>query len=236
MTNKPKAIDLFCGAGGLSKGFENAGFQIVAGFDTCKDSLNTFEKNHIGAEAILADLYEPIKNIEMYKDIDMVIGGPPCQGFSISGKRDPNDIRNSLYKAYLHTLKEINPKYFIMENVPNLVSMNNGSIKDTILRDISALGYCITYSIMNAKDFGVPQSRRRVFFIGTLSNKNIEIKVPNIPEIPSSDALSDLPENSLQDGSQYPFGSSSDYQKKMRIMSKEFGTIKLPTIQNKQYQ
>lgn len=215
-----KVLDLFCGAGGLSKGFERNGFHVVAGFDTCKDSITTFVNNHNNAEGVIADLSKPIPNLEKYRGVDIVIGGPPCQGFSISGKRDPNDDRNSLYKAYLHTLETLKPKYFLMENVPNLVSMDKGKIKDQIIHDIQNLGYTVSYQILNSKDFGVPQSRRRVFFIGSKNGKSIIIAPIEKPLTPSKDALSDLPENSKNDGDLYDSSPDTDYQKMMRIGSK----------------
>jgi len=215
----PKVIDLFCGAGGLSKGFEDAGFDIIAGFDTCKDSIQTFINNHNDAKGVITDLSKPILNIEDYKNVEVVIGGPPCQGFSISGKRNPDDERNSLYKAYLHTLEAIQPKYFVMENVPNLVSMDQGKIKDQIIDDLSKLGYTITYKIFNAKDFGVPQSRRRVIFIGSLNGHEINVGAPDEREISCFEAISDLPEESLTYGSGYPERAFSTYQERMRLNS-----------------
>jgi DNA (cytosine-5)-methyltransferase 1 len=215
-----KVIDLFCGAGGLSKGFEKSGFKVIAGFDTCKDSINTFVDNHDDAEGVITDLSQPIPNLGKYVGVDIVIGGPPCQGFSISGKRDPNDDRNSLYKAYLHTLETLKPKYFLMENVPNLVSMDKGRIKDQIIQDIQNLGYTISYQILNAKDFGVPQSRRRVFFIGSKNGNNITLNPIAKSYTPSRDAISDLPESSVNDGEPYDHPYNTEYQQRMRSGSK----------------
>lgn len=220
MKRKPKVIDLFCGAGGLSKGFENAGCEVIGGFDNCKDSIKTFEKNHKNSKGYVVDLSSPIPFIESYKGVNIVVGGPPCQGFSISGKRDPNDERNSLYKAYLHTLNSLKPQYFLMENVLNLLSMDNGRIKDKIIKDLGSLGYKISYKIFNAKDFGIPQSRRRVFIIGSLSGKEINITPPYSKEVSCSEAISDLPENSLVDGEEYSALPNSEYQKKLRKNSK----------------
>ena len=217
---KISVIDLFCGAGGLSKGFQNAGCQIIAGFDTCEDAIKTFKKNHKNSKGVIADLSNPIFNIEQYKGVQIVIGGPPCQGFSISGKRDPKDKRNLLYKSYLHVLQTIKPKYFLMENVPNLVSMDNGKIKNKIIKDLSKLGYKVSYDIYNAKHFGVPQNRRRVIFIGSLAGKTISIQAPKTMEVSCYDAISDLPEKSLINGFSYPYKEKSDYQRIMRKESK----------------
>ena len=216
---KVNIIDLFCGAGGLSKGFEMAGCTVLAGFDNCEYSIKTFEENHKSATGILTDLSQPIPDIKSYNDVQIVVGGPPCQGFSISGKRNPNDARNFFYKAYLHTLESLKPKYFIMENVPNLVSMDSGRIKKKIISDLSSIGYSVYSKILNAKDFGVPQSRRRVIFIGCLSGKNIAIKAPDTKEISCYDAISDLPEESLMDGSSHAYTANSTYQREMRTKS-----------------
>ena len=139
---KPLVLDLFSGCGGLSFGFEKAGFKIIAGVDNWKDSLVTFEKNHNNAKTILLDLgkFEPEKIAkEVGNKIDVIIGGPPCQGFSISGKRNPNDPRNSLYRGFVRTVAYFKPKAFVLENVPNLVSMSGGKIKDQIIKDFTFL-------------------------------------------------------------------------------------------------
>lgn len=221
-TGNLTAIDLFCGAGGLSYGFEKAGFQILAGFDLCEHSLNTFAHNHCNAKPIKHNLSEPIANIKDYKGVDIVIGGPPCQGFSISGKRQVDDKRNDLYKAYLHTLSVIKPKMFLMENVPNLKSMGGGVLKDRIIKDLSDLGYNIEYAILNASDFGVPQNRKRIFFIGCADNSmRLPEPVSKITKVNCKQAISDLPEYSLQDGQKYVSESSSTYQKLMRRGSRQ---------------
>lgn len=212
-------IDLFCGAGGLSKGFEMAGCNVLAGFDSCEYSIKTFVENHKSASGIITDLSQPIPDIKLYNDAQIVIGGPPCQGFSISGKRNPNDDRNFLYKAYLHTLKSLRPKYFIMENVPNLVSMDEGRIKKKIISDFNCIGYSISCKILNAKNFGVPQSRKRVIFVGSLSGNNIDIKTPDTKEISCYDAIGDLPEESIIDGLPHTCTANSHYQRTMRTNS-----------------
>jgi DNA (cytosine-5)-methyltransferase 1 len=216
-SKKPKVLDLFCGAGGLSYGFELAGFNIVAGFDSNKEALLTFKHNHPHAEAVYHDLSKPIKNIDRFLDVDVVIGGPPCQGFSISGKRDSNDERNQLYKAYLHTLESVKPRCFVMENVPNLLSMDGGRIKDQIITDLSKLGYNITYQVLNASDFGVPQNRKRVFFVG-LQSGYFSFPLPNqdSEKVSCYDAISDLPERTLEEGATYIMSPQSHFQQLMR--------------------
>lgn len=222
MKNKrPTVLDLFSGCGGLSFGFEKAGFEILAGVDNWKDSLVTFEKNHPGSKSLLLDLEnfkpEDIKK-EIKKKVDVVIGGPPCQGFSISGKRNPNDPRNTLYKGFVKTVAYFRPKAFILENVPNLVSMSEGKIKDKILKDFSALGYEVKYKILLASDYGVPQNRRRVVFVGILGKNNFEYPEEAFSNSKRTcwDALCDLPECSIADGSPHKKTAKSDYQKLMR--------------------
>ena len=223
-TNSDKKIlvlDLFSGCGGLSFGFEKAGFKILAGVDNWKDSLITFEKNHQNSKAILLDLNN-FKPDEIEKEIgnkvDVIIGGPPCQGFSISGKRNPDDARNTLYKGFVRTVAHFKPKAFVLENVPNLVSMAGGEIKEQIIKDFSNLGYTVKYKILLASDFNVPQNRRRVVFVGVLGKNSFEYPQAVSLENKQScfDALCDLPENSIEDGALNEVKPKSDYQKLMR--------------------
>jgi len=219
---KPLVLDLFSGCGGLSFGFEKAGFKIIAGVDNWKDSLVTFEKNHNNAKTILLDLgkFEPEKIAkEVGNKIDVIIGGPPCQGFSISGKRNPNDPRNSLYRGFVRTVAYFKPKAFVLENVPNLVSMSGGKIKDQIIKDFSDLNYDVKYKILLASDYGVPQNRRRVVFVGVLEKNNFEYPQEILMKNKQTcfDAICDLPENSVKDGTVNKIKPKSDYQKLMRI-------------------
>lgn len=224
-TNKKlKILDLFCGCGGLSFGFGLENFEVVAGIDNWKDALRTFKRNHPGAKGMLIDLSdkkEVEKVIKAVGHIDVVVGGPPCQGFSISGKRNPNDPRNTLYKNFVAILKELKPKAFVMENVPNLVAMDKGKIKDKIIKDFSTIGYKVTYKIILASDYGVPQNRKRVVFVGLRNGKQFifpeathgegKLKKINVKE-----AISDLPEQTLENGIPYLVPPESMYQSRMR--------------------
>lgn len=219
---KLKVIDLFCGCGGLSLGLEQAGFQIVLGIDNCKDALQSFQKNHNGAQAYLADLATLQFSDLPVREADLIIGGPPCQGFSISGKRDPNDPRNQLYIAFVNAVAYYKPKAFIMENVPNLASMSGGRIKDTIVAEFEELGYSTSYKIMLASDYGVPQNRRRFVLVGLLNNHEFKFPSPTHSEnkkVTTYEAISDLPEDDLEDGASYTNPPLSDYQRKMRVNS-----------------
>lgn len=220
---QPTVLDLFSGCGGLSYGFHKVGYKIVAGIDNWEDALVTFKHNHPGSKVFNIDLadFDPKKMDEMVgSKIDVVVGGPPCQGFSVAGKRNVDDPRNKLYKEFVRVVKYYDPKIFVLENVPNLVSMEKGLVKDKIISDFEKLGYKVVYKVLLASNFGVPQNRRRVVFVGL---KNAEFKFPEptttVP-VTTLQALSDLPENALEDGASYPLPAASEYQKFMRKNSK----------------
>lgn len=216
-------IDLFCGAGGLSYGFESAGFNILLGIDNDDKALEVFEKNHKSAKSICGDItqicYEDIKKIIGDQRIDIIIGGPPCQGMSLSGPRKFDDPRNKLYLSYIRLVDEIRPRAFVIENVPGLVSLFGGKIKDSIIEKFSKMGYRVKYRILCAADYGVPQSRKRVIFVGT--RENVDYNYPQIQEneVTCEMALSDLPplEDELgEEISEYTCPPQNDYQALMR--------------------
>lgn len=219
---KVKVLDLFSGCGGLSYGFEKVGFEVIAGIDNWDDALKTFQRNHKGAKVLNIDLGKPnVKEIKKeVGNVDVIIGGPPCQGFSISGNRDLNDPRNMLYKGFVEIVRTFNPKVFVLENVPNLVSMGQGKIKDEIIRNFEGLGYEIKYKVLLASDYGVPQNRRRVIFVGVKEKNNFVFPKPifydNRNKITSSDAISDLPDKDLEDGFHLNIKPLTLYQGKMR--------------------
>lgn len=211
-------LDLFCGCGGLSKGFEQAGYDVLMGIDFWKTALETFKHNHKNSKILLSDLslFNPA-DLKLDKSVDVIIGGPPCQGFSVAGKRNVDDPRNKLYLSFVRTVEYFKPKAFVLENVPNLISMAGGAIKDAIIRDFQKLGYRVVYKVLTASDFGVPQRRKRVFFVGILDkNKTFVYPEPCKIEVTTSDALSDLPEESLYNGASYLCEPRSLYQKEMR--------------------
>ena len=182
MGKKYNTLDLFCGCGGFTKGFENAGFNSVLGVDIWKDALETYSYNFKNAKTLNVDLSE-IETVELLKIsnldknlIDVIIGGPPCQGFSLSGFRNENDPRNALYKSFVRTVKDINPKAFIMENVPGLIKLFQGRAKDAILQEFSELGYNVNYEVLNAAEFGVPQNRKRMILIAKKIDKRRLLK------------------------------------------------------------
>ena len=227
MNTKYNVLDLFCGAGGLSYGFEQAGFRVVMGIDNDKKALETFAVNHFDSATICGDVTQISykKDIKpLIKDpIDVIVGGPPCQGFSLSGPRNFNDPRNKLYLSYIRLVKEIRPKAFVIENVPGLVSLFQGQVKDKIIASFNALGYDVQYKILCASDYGVPQSRRRVFFVGFKSNKkSFSFPATQRKVVTSSMALSDLPSLTDELGNEtqeYTFPPENAYQELMRKFS-----------------
>ncbi len=214
-------IDLFCGCGGLSLGFEKAGFNILFGIDNWSDAIKTFSANHKKSKVFLEDLSSlDISSFLKDKDVrsvDVIIGGPPCQGFSIAGKRDVNDERNLLYKSFLNFVEKIRPKAFIMENVPNILSMGKGIVKNSIIDDFKSIGYNVNAKTLLASDFGVPQNRKRAFFIGFRENMDFDFPVVELnPKVTTKDAISDLPDIDITDGTKYPVSAKSEYQKMIR--------------------
>jgi len=220
-------LDLFCGAGGLSFGFEQAGFNVLLGIDNDAMALKTFELNHNGAKSICGDITEinykeHIAPLLGGKKIDVIIGGPPCQGFSLSGPRNFNDPRNKLYLSYIRLVEEIQPKAFVIENVPGLVGLFNGEVKDHIIETFAGLGYTVKYQILCAADYGVPQSRKRVVFVGVKGDNNFEYPAVQTEQVTCEMALSDLPAlvDTLGEAIQeYATAPTNAYQELMRARS-----------------
>lgn len=219
-------LDLFCGCGGLSYGFESAGFQVLVGIDNDSKALESFELNHKGAKPICGDITqityeEHIKPLLGGKEIDVIIGGPPCQGMSLSGPRQFDDPRNKLYLSYIRLVSEIKPKAFVIENVPGLVGLFDGKIKDSIMEKFTEMGYKMQYKILCAADYGVPQSRRRVIFVGTrVGSFSYPATKPEV--VTCGMALSDLPALEHELGSEisdYLTPPQNPYQEIMRSRS-----------------
>ena len=190
-----KVLDLFSGCGGFSLGFHQAGFEIIGFVEWWQPAITTFLLNHPNARhlggdirAISDELFLSLKG-----DVDIIVGGPPCQGFSQCGKRDPKDERNQLYKEYLRCVKIIEPKIIVMENVAGLLSMDNGNgrkVIDRILHDFIKLGYFVSYKILTASDFNVAQNRKRLIIVA----KKLDLfPMGNGRERIVLEAISDLP-------------------------------------------
>lgn len=225
-------IDLFSGAGGLSCGFQSAGFNILLGIDNDEKALETYKLNHHNAQTICGDITkinyeEDIKPLIGNKAIDFIIGGPPCQGMSLAGNRELDDPRNKLYLSYLRILGEIQPKAFVIENVPGLLSLFHGQIKDSILKRLSKMDYSVHFNVLKASNYGVPQIRRRVFFVGIRNDIKDTFKYPEPLKtiVTSKMALDDLPPLSTLDylgeeKQNYATKPNNEYQKLMRKNSK----------------
>jgi DNA (cytosine-5)-methyltransferase 1 len=217
---KKTFIDLFSGCGGLSLGFEMAGFEGLLAIDNWQDALDTYKHNNPNARTLCGDLSkinpEDIKREYNIDRVSVIIGGPPCQGFSIAGKRIIDDERNKLYKSFVGFVRCFMPDAFVMENVPNILSIGDGVVKESIIKDFSELGYNVTYKVLLASDYGVPQNRRRAVFVG-LKKGCFSFPTPTITApITTEEALSDLPDNSVTDGEAYPLSAQSTYQQMMR--------------------
>ncbi len=228
--DKYNVIDLFCGCGGMSWGLSKNNFNIVAGIDNWDVALNTFQSNHRNAKVLKLDLtnVEPIEVLKALnidpKAIDVVIGGPPCQGFS---KNTPaswrflDDPRNQLYKSFLRFVEEINPSVVVMENVAEIYNAFEGAVRIDIIKALENLGYRVKVSIIDMSHYGIPQKRRRCFFFA--SKKGI----PSFPKesegiLAGWDAISDLPVVNQGEGyDEMPYNNTAlnEYQSHMRINS-----------------
>ncbi|MGL4742330.1 MAG: DNA cytosine methyltransferase [Sarcina sp.] len=221
-----KTIDLFCGAGGFSLGFEDKGFETVLAIDKWKDAIETFNENRKKKVGINIDIHEftneKLSDLKSNFEIDGIIGGPPCQGFSMVGSRDEQDQRNSLYLEYVRFVKIIKPKFFVLENVKGLLTLMNGFYKEDIIQRFSQFGYNVNYKILKASHFGVPQSRERVFFVGLrkdiFEGEFFEFPNENIENVVTTkEALSDLPRlDKGDDNTKYKYKAMNEYQQRMR--------------------
>jgi len=223
---KFKILDLFSGAGGFSYGIDmNEEFETVLGLDFDKHAVKTFNLNIKGAKGIVGDITDEQtqKNIieEAKKHgVNMVIGGPPCQGFSLKGKQlGLDDPRNFLFLEFVKIVEKIKPEVFVIENVRNLINALDGYFLKQIRDRFESLGYIVNDGYINAKDFGVPQNRERAIIIGSLS-RSIELPKKTIETITTvRDAISDLSYLNSGEGvneSEYINEAKTDYQKLMR--------------------
>jgi len=198
------AIDLFCGAGGLSTGFSQAGWHVALGVDSWGRALETFANNHRDSKTWETRIDASVSGSELLEragasHVDAVIGGPPCQGYSTLGKRKSSDPRNDLVWQFVRLVGEIRPRAFLMENVDGLRILRHGSesLTRTVARELSNLGYAVSYGMLLAANYGVPQLRRRVVFVGLETGHRFEFPRPSHDEgtWPTVwDAIGDLPE------------------------------------------
>lgn len=236
----PTALSLFSGCGGFCEGIERAGFDVKAAIEIDPHASLTYRHNFPEVPLFEGDVRTfmapiPDAHVEKYSlnSVDLVFGGPPCQGFSQIGPRKLDDERNTLYREYLRIVRVLRPRLFLMENVPNLVLLNKGHFRDIILRDFQEIGYSdVTYLKVCASDYGVPQDRNRVIFIGTRDEDGFPFDLATFAEdfldrlrmpMPFNvwDGIGDLPVRVVPSGKTVPYARlkkpSSLFQKLMRL-------------------
>ena len=201
--NQFTSADLFCGAGGMAKGFEMAGFNQVCGLDWFKEAGMTYRENFshpliegdITQREIKDNFINTVKEKLNGKNLTVLSGGFPCQGFSMSGNRIVEDKRNSLYKDMLEIIEELQPEFIVAENVKGLRSMLKGKVEDKIKADIRKLGYVVNVTVLNSADYYVPQKRERVIFIANRIGKKNYHPAPLLESdsyITTKEAIGDL--------------------------------------------
>lgn len=241
-----KVIDLFSGVGGLSVGFEKAGYDIVLANEFDKDIAKSYQLNHKKTRMINDDIKNILPEVEKYKNkIDVIIGGPPCQGFSMAGARIRKnsfleDPRNFLFRNYFSVVQAVEPKYFVMENVPGMLSMEKGKIIEEIEKIFSDEKnfkkgrYYLYRRVFSTDEYGVPQSRSRLIIFGSKNKLDFEklfedtkrqmIEDGRIKKVTIEDAISDLNWLESSEGSfeqEYKFEPKSEYQKERRKNSEK---------------
>lgn len=228
-----KVVSLFSGCGGLDLGFINAGYKIVWANDNFSDACETYRRE-IGDHIVCDDIFniEP----ESIPKAEVIIGGPPCQGFSGVGKRDPKDIRSMLVWRYLEIVNFIKPKFFLFENVTGIRSSKTPegkNVLDELKKQFELIGYTTTVHLLNAADYGVPQRRRRVFIIGSLDGHEISLPPSTHSSdglakklwVSSKEALSDLEAPTETGDVKYKTKPTNTYQEYLRVMKLNSTTI-----------
>jgi DNA (cytosine-5)-methyltransferase 1 len=244
--NKIRVLDTFSGAGGFSLGFHMAGAEVVGAIEADAWACETFQTNHPESKVVKSDITKltdkEISKLFGNQNIDVVLGGPPCQGFSIANKKngDPKDPRNSLFEEFIRVGRILNPRVMIMENVPNLIKAKTHTgelVIDIITKELEVLGYEVKHTILEATNYGVPQIRKRLVVIASkVKLKNffpapthstrgsIDLTTKGLPECPTLwDAISDLPQIEAREGnevSDYTSPALNSFQKLMRKGSK----------------
>lgn len=223
MSKQVIGVDIFAGAGGMSLGAEMAGIKVICAVERDKYAAETYQENHVNTQMINEDIYNIAELSGLgNKQIDILFGGAPCQGFSISNRRTNNSKNptNWLYKEFVRMLKLYNPKWFVFENVTGLLELESGCFFQNMLLDFEKEGYTCSYSILNAQDLGIPQRRSRLFILGSNCGKKIELEsLDTYPIVSVMEAIGDLP--ILENGADidilpYYKLPESDYAKMMR--------------------
>lgn len=216
-------VDLFSGVGGMSLGFKMEGFKTVLAIEKDESIADSFKKNHKDTKVVVNDIskIDIEQTFGEYKGkISIVIGGPPCQGFSQKGKRKSiKDERNFLFKYYYEVVQFLKPKYFLMENVPNLLTTENGFFKNEIIELFGKIGYSLDLKILNSGEFGVPQNRRRAFILGKFGEEKLLLPESNCKRTSIKDAIGDLAYLESGEGyfeQEYHTEPTTSYQSLMR--------------------
>ena len=227
---RPVGIDLFSGAGGFSLGFESAGFDIEAAVDVDPIHCSTHAFNFPNCNTICRDVLDisgdRIRCLSGIgdKDIDVVFGGPPCQSFSLIGKRSPNDPRSSLVHHFVRLVLELRPAYFVCENVKGLTLGSQREVLDQMIESLEQGGYTVLlpYQLLNAADYGVPQERHRLFLLGARQDRALPAyPTPSIDRVDVADAIGDLPDVDVypvlleRDWMEASSGKPSSYARKL---------------------
>jgi DNA (cytosine-5)-methyltransferase 1 len=239
----PNAVELFAGAGGLMLGLEAAGFTTVVANEVHADPCKTLRRNFPDVPIVegsirdltAADLFDAA-GLGESPNVDLVAGGPPCQGFSTAGLKDPSDPRNTLIGDFVRFVQEIQPRFFLLENVTGLLALHDGRLFHSVLTELDNLGYAFHYRVLHAADYGVPQMRRRLVVLGARDEP-----LPQFPEpthrppaevsifdktlpmyVTCGEALGDIPKiGPGETCSAYVETPTNDYQRRMRKGSKE---------------
>lgn len=225
-------FDLFCGCGGLSAGFQMDDYRVVGGIDHDQAALKTFALNFPNAQAMDVDLSSKSVGKQLLtklegEKIDVVVAGPPCQGFSLTGPRNFDDHRNRLYLAVFDVVRELAPRAFVIENVRGMASLYGGQVRDEVIRRFAKLGYTTVAEVLCAADYGVPQMRHRLFFVGVRSDLGVfRFPMPSHgprgkrPYVTCEEAISDLPSLEPPDfgaeEAKLEFAAKSPYQRRLR--------------------
>ncbi len=223
---KYKLLDLFCGAGGLSCGFERNNFEVIKAIDFAPHAINTYNFNRTEKVAEVKDVKEIDKEyVKKLGHIDGIIGGPPCQGFSTAGDRIIDDERNVLYREYFKILEMVNPKFFLIENVVGILTFAKGAVVADIHKRADYLGYEVFMETLSTHDYGIPQIRRRVIIIGIkkeLVRGKFEFPKPTGVTVTIEEAIGDLPSlDKGEDNTKYNKEPQTEYQRYIRNGSVE---------------
>lgn len=224
-----KILDLFCGAGGMSCGMhKNPNFETVVALDINEKLSITLKKNMPCVSVVIGDIKEKkikeqIVDLSKKRGVNMIIGGPPCQGYSLKGKKlGLEDSRNFLFREYLNIVKQLRPEVFVIENVKSLLTTSNGWFKEQIIHEIQNLDYYVEVGVLKASDFGVPQNRERTIFI-CCKSKRILLPTPIVQKpVTVREAISDLAYLDSNEGDfvqEYRFPPYSKYQREKRLNS-----------------